>query len=372
MLDILDPYNYPFWILIISIFSLVTYVIGRPFSTYVKFVYPNAKFEAIGNPFIGEQELDSIIDNKDVISFKETINTLKDYNVQGEDIYSIQKSLDNTFIEVIEMMKQDSSKNLNEFFNTYLEKFDIYLIKNELKKIYTDRKSEIDIEKAILPKTKEFLVKIKEADKNDLPKILESFGFNKNLISILTDENVDLLTYDITLDKYILSRLSQVKVPYKCEEAKKGYINVLIDTINIKNILRAKQLGFDIDFCKNLFIGEGTEIAKWKFEELSEVEQVSQVVSALEGTSYFEYLKDSIEEYNKEKSVQVFETALDRNLLKLVKDISVKNYTTLGPTIRFLISKEFEIKNLKIIVKGIYEKISSDVIKKLLVWEVGA
>jgi vacuolar-type H+-ATPase subunit C/Vma6 len=43
---------------------------------------------------------------------------------------------------------------------------------------------------------------------------------------------------------------------------------------------------------------------------------------------------------------------------------------TIGPTFRYIISKEFEIKNLKIITKGIGEEISSDIIKPLLIREV--
>jgi vacuolar-type H+-ATPase subunit C/Vma6 len=58
--------------------------------------------------------------------------------------------------------------------------------------------------------------------------------------------------------------------------------------------------------------------------------------------------------------------------LKFAKDISLQNYVNIGPTIRFLISKEFEIRNLKIISKGIEEKIHSDIIKNYLVTEIGS
>jgi vacuolar-type H+-ATPase subunit C/Vma6 len=50
-------------------------------------------------------------------------------------------------------------------------------------------------------------------------------------------------------------------------------------------------------------------------------------------------------------------------------NISTQNYVTIGPTIRFLVSKEYEIKNLKIIAKGIDENLSSDLIKKLIITE---
>ena len=67
--------------------------------------------------------------------------------------------------------------------------------------------------------------------------------------------------------------------------------------------------------------------------------------------------------------MQVLETSLDCLLLKLVSDISTQNYVTIGPTIRFLVSKEFEIRNLKIITKGISESIPPDIIKSFLVME---
>jgi len=369
---ILDPDNALFWVLIISILAGAVIVISRPFSTYVKFVYPNAKFEAMGNPFIGDKELESIIDSKDLISFKETINTLKDYNISGEDTYSMQKSLDDTFITTVEMMKKDSSKKMQKFYDVYLEKFDMHLIKNVLKRKLEDRKIEKnDFDQAGLPITKELLNKISGCEKEDLPSVLREFGFEDFVIDGVSGETVDYLKIDTAIDRHFIYKLKQVKVPYKCEPGKQKFVKTMLDLVNIKNVLRAKQFGYDPESCKKLFIGEGREIASWKYDEISEVDSVSQVISALEGTSYFDVLKNSIEIYNKDESVQVLETSLDSLFLKLVGDISTQNYVTIGPTIRFLVSKEFEIRNLKIIAKGISENLSPDNIKGFLVMEAG-
>ncbi|HDM67099.1 MAG TPA: V-type ATP synthase subunit C, partial [Thermoplasmatales archaeon] len=51
------------------------------------------------------------------------------------------------------------------------------------------------------------------------------------------------------------------------------------------------------------------------------------------------------------------------------RDISTSNYTTIGPTIRFLVSKEIEIRNLRIIAKGIGEQLPLENIKPLLIVE---
>ena len=200
----------------------------------------------------------------------------------------------------------------------------------------------------------------------------KNYGFEKDVIDAVIEENYDILKIDTAIEKYVINKFKNTKVPYKCESAKQKFVGTLIDTITIKNILRAKQLGYDKDECKKLFIGEGQEIAPWKFKEISEQDSVSHVISSLEGTSYFDSLKNVIEEYNSSKSVQVLENTLDSNLLKLVENISTKNYVTIGPTIRYIVSKEFEIENLKIVAKGISEGLSSETFKSYLVKEVAS
>jgi V/A-type H+-transporting ATPase subunit C len=332
------------------------------------FAYPNAKFEAIGNPFITEKELSRVIDTSTLTAFKDTLNASKNYDLSGDTTFEIQQSLDDNFIKTIEMMQKDSSKKMNDFFNTYLEKLDIYLIKNTIKNKLENKKiDEKIIEKAILSTTKTLLQKIIDAEKSNISVVIKNYGFKKDVIEAVSEETIDFLKIDTAIDKYVIKKFKEIKVPYKCENAKQIFINTLIDTITIKNILRAKQLGYVEESCKKLFLGEGQEIAPWKFKEITEADSVPHVISSLEGTSYFDALKNIIEDYTKDKSVQVLENALDSNLLKLVENISTKNYVTIGPTIRFIVSKEFEIENLKIIVKGINENLSSDIIKHFLV-----
>lgn len=371
MLDVIfDPNNYPFWIIVTAVIIGIFAAILRPFSTYVAFVYSNAKFEAIGNPFIAEKELNRMLDSKNISELKDTLNALKDYNITGDNIYDIQKSLDENFIKTIEMMEKDSSKKMKDFYKAYIKKVDSYLIKNTIKnKLDNQKIKENIIDQSVLPETKETLLKIIDPEKQNLPDILKMYGFGEEIIDIIKEEKIDYIRLDTAIDKHVIGQIKKVKVPYKCEQAKQRFVNSITDIFNIKNVLRAKQLGYDNDSIKKLLIGEGQEIADWKLKEISEVESVPQVISSLEGTSYYNPLKNAIEEYDEKGSVQILENALDGHLLKLVREISTQNFVTIGPTFRYIISKEFEIKNLKIITKGIGEEISSDIIKPLLIRE---
>ena len=370
---IFDPYNYPFWVLVIAIIAGVIVAISRPFSTYVMFAYPNAKFEAIGNPFVTERELSRVADSRDLSGFKDALNASKDYDLSGDNTYEIQQSLDDNLIQAIEMMQKDSSKKMNDFFNTYIGKLDIYLIKNAIKNKLEDKKiDEKTIDKAILPNTKTLLQEIKDSEKQNMPELLKNYGFEKEVLEVFSEENIDYLKLDTAIDKHIIDKIKQVKVPYKCDKAKQRFANNIIDITNVKNVLRAKQLGYEEESIKKLFLGEGQEIAPWKLKEISEADSVPQVISSLEGTSCYDALKNAIEDYDKEGSVQVLENALDSHFLTLMENISTQNYVTIGPTIRFIVSKEYEIKNLKIIAKGVGERLSSDIIKSLLIKEAGA
>jgi len=337
----------------------------------MKFVYPNAKFEAIGNPFLTEKEVNHLLENKELGLFKEMLNTSKDYKVAGEDIISLQNSLEDQFIQTIEMMRRDSPKKLNAFYDTYLEKIDIIIIRNKMKTILLGTQKNIDIEKTNLPHTQELLRKLSNATKETLPQILESYGFEKDLIEAIVTEPLDLLAVDTALDKHAIKNLTQVKVPYKCEHAKQRFVHRMTDIMTIKQILRAKQLGYDSLTCKKLFLGVGAEIAQWRFQEMTETEQIADVISALDGTSYFPVLNDALRVYTTEGSIQVFENALDRYFLKIIRDVSLENYITLGPTLRFLVSKEFEIQNLKVIAKGISDQLPADFTKQFIIMEAG-
>jgi len=370
---IMDPYSYPFWILVITIIAGAIAVISRPFSSYMKFVYPNAKFEAIGNPYIKDKELNSVIETGNLDSFKEKLNSSKDYDIKGETTKDIQNSLDKNFIENIQMMKKDSSKKMHNFFDTYLEKNDFYLIKKELKnKIVNNKVKDENIEKNIFKHNKKLLLEIKDKNLDQIVNILTSYGFSDDIKKIISEENIDFLEIDNLIDKYYIEKLRNTKVPYKCEKTKKRFIQIFIDLNNLKNVLRAKQMEYKKEEIMKLFLGEGLEIAKWKFEEMADSDSVSQAISSIEGTSYYNGLKNVIDMYNKEQSVQILENGLDSIYLKHIKNISQENYITIGPTIRFLISKEFEIRNLKVISKGISENINKDQIKELIVTEASS
>jgi len=365
-----DPSGLPFWIMIGSILAIVVAWLMRPLLLFAKFVYPNAKFEAMGNPFVSEKNISALVESKSLDSFIEQLNAAnKDYSVNGDSAVEVQRSLDDSFVATVEMMKKDSSPKMHPFFDVYLESLDVAVLKIELKKVLLNRAKEISSESAILSKTKNFLESLKIAESENIAEIVKRFGLSEEVVLALEKGRDGLEDLDVGLDRFRVDLIRSVKMPYKCDQPRMLLADMLSDMLNIRSILRGKQLGLSAEQAMKNRVGSGREFADWKLDELCRLESVPQVVAALEGSSWYVGLRDAMDQYNSQGSVQVFEDALDKMYLRHIHELGVQNYLGVGPTFRFLVGREFETRNLKIIAKGVFEGLSADRMKKLLVLE---
>jgi V/A-type H+-transporting ATPase subunit C len=102
---------------------------------------------------------------------------------------------------------------------------------------------------------------------------------------------------------------------------------------------------------------------------MCEASDVPELASELEGTKYFPVIKDLIGNYEKNRDVSPLEIALDKYLLRLVVEIAIQHTTTAGPTIRYMVSREYETRNLKTILHGLSEGLDYKRIMPLVVIE---
>jgi V/A-type H+-transporting ATPase subunit C len=367
---LLEPNNPIFWIFIAIIILVSIMIVWWPFNIYVKFSYINARLEALGNPFLNDKELNRMIESKNIIEFRDTLNNIKDYNITGDNSEEIQKSLDINYIKNLEQLKKESSKYIENFIDIFYEKIDLEFLKKLIKsKMRNENIEKFTLDDINIEKIKKLSKEIIEIDNEKINDVLMKYNYDVDIKYIQLSNELDYILLDNKFDRYLIKKLKDIKIPKKCSPGKLDFVNFMTDIENIKNILRAKNQGYDEKICYSLYLGDGKEISDWKYKELSQCDDVNQIIISLEGTSYYPKLKDSIEIYNQNNSTQIFEHALDEHYLKILKEISIQNYVHIGPILRFLISKKYEIMNLKIISKGIDEGINSNIIKNLLIRE---
>ncbi|MCD6171535.1 MAG: V-type ATPase subunit [Thermoplasmata archaeon] len=315
--------------------------IGIPFITS-KFSYSNAKFSAIPNTFIKEKEISRLLESGSIEDFKNNVVS-RDFILKGENADELQKSIDESLIKIIKMARDDSPKKVKEFYNAYIKKIDSYTIKNAVRAIIEGKEIENN---AFLEKTKEMINKIKMAEKEEINLIFKEYGWN-------IDINKPIEEVERDIEKQAVKFLIEVKLPSSCIKARDRFAKTLIDLLNLKAILRGKYYDLPI-----YLYGEGWELPIWKLQELMKIDSISEIVSILEGTSYFSCLRNAIADFERE-GVIAFERALDKHLLKVSREIANENPLALGPGIRFIFEKEMEARNLKIVAKAIEENMPS-------------
>lgn len=365
MFEFLDMYTV--WPVAVVLLGVVTSVMAWKVMPYVRFAYPTARVQALGNPFVREKELNQLLESGSIKSFKSILNSSRDYNVEGLTAAEVQRSLDEHFVRFVRMVQKDGPRKLQSFYDAYLQMLDGVLVKVALKSKILGK--EVFFGSTFFPETRRILEAVGSASLDELVSVLEDLGFDEEVITVLKDGERGLIGVDAAVDKVFLRRIMFVKVPREAKEVRDEFVSRLVDVKNIKNVLRAKYLGYSAEDCEKFFVGEGREVAEWRFKEMVKLSSVSEVVSSLEGTFYFSFLKKELDKYGEKKGVQPLENALDKSLLKVVENLSIKNFPLFGPLLRFIMVKEFEIRNLKTVVKGVEEGFGVERIKPLLILE---
>jgi V/A-type H+-transporting ATPase subunit C len=154
----------------------------------------------------------------------------------------------------------------------------------------------------------------------------------------------NLFHLEALLDKIFWEDLLAKVLKMKGMREFRDFIEVRAQAHNLKMILRAKKEGLSLEEVSPFLIPEFslTHEITTAFDE----EELSGLISLLEGTIYYEPLLSAQPEYERTDSVFSFEAALDSLLSKKAEDIRKKKPFGPGPLIGFIVSKEAEVNGL--------------------------
>lgn len=318
-----------------------------------QFSYPNAKFSAIENKFLKEKELTKLLECKNLEELKNNVIS-RDFIIEGENVKEMQESIEKSLIKLLLMAKNDSPKKVRDFYDAYMEKIDAEKLKRAIRSLLEEKEIE---EKAYSQKIKNIIEKLKKADREQAELILKEYGYEIDF-----EKSVEEIEKEI--DKKAIERLLLAELPKNCRKARDKFVGILIDILNLKTIFRGKYYGMDIE---KILLDGGWEISEWQIKELLKLTSIPEIISTLEGASYFASLRQAITDFEKE-GVIALERALDKHLLKVANEIANEFTLNIGPGIRFIVEKEFEARNLMAIVKAVGEGMQEEA-KKVLVME---
>ncbi len=358
----------------IAIFMVIIIYLVKYLSDTAPFAYVNARVRSMEARLLDEHKFNELIEAGGISEF---IGFLEDteygeYIQNKENILNVEKALNSHLTKVYQSLAEMSPAKSKKILKLFEKKFDVQNIKILLRAKYFGLSAEETFD-LLIPLGTIPLNKLKElCETKTVEEViggLEGTEYSKILSNELStyDQNKQISIFEVSLDKYVIKKLwDSVGIEGKEEDLFKEFVGSIVDIENLKIILKGKADKLPSDVVMSYVTDNGYELAHWKLKELADADSIETVIGALEDTSYAPIINEKLDEYESTKSVFVFEKALDNYIYETGKKLSRRQPFGVGPIIGLIVSKEQEIKKLKIITKGKLENLNPSQIRELL------
>ena len=175
-------------------------------------------------------------------------------------------------------------------------------------------------------------------------------------------ETNNLFFLESLLDKAFWEDLWLKVLNLRSSKGFREFLEVCVETHNLKIILRAKQDDLLREEIQPCLIPECKILDELlvAFDE----EDIAGLLPLLEGTPYFESLASCQPEHESTGSIMAFEEVLDGAVLAKGEDTRKKRPFGPGPLIGFLVSKETEVRNLLALARSTEVELSREEVRE--------
>lgn len=169
------------------------------------------------------------------------------------------------------------------------------------------------------------------------------------------EKGVDPRKIDCIVDKKAYEY--KLKAAKKCGKTAKEYFERKIDFANVGSFFRCRKLHLPVDFFKEGFI-DGGKVSVEKYEKIYDL-PLDALCELYKGTHAEREVLSLVESGN----IVAFEKESDDALLKIWKD-EASDMFSVAPIVSYYLTKKTELKNVKLIVAGIKNKVPEKTIKE--------
>lgn len=322
-----------------------------------KFIRPSITTRVYEKNLLTSENLKRLIDTDDL---KEALKSLNDTKYgqylqkldRPEDYEKVlSKMLLNSYKD---MIKISPDKNLVKYLE---EKYNFHNLKVLVKELIQDE----DYKSIYIDIGKIDLVNIKRNLKEDIKTKDEYLAYAKKALDIYK-ENKDPQDIDLSLDKDFYEKLLEDAKKLDYESLIK-FTKERIDLTNLKALLRIKGQGQSIDLLEKALI-DGGNIEKNLFRDSLNAEK-SSYPNLFFKEKIYSQVKEALEESDLNKTMQKIEKIIDNHLMNFAKESKKVSY---GPEVimGYLISREMEVKNLRIILTAKLNSLSREFMEERL------
>ncbi len=329
-----------------------------------QFSYHNARLSTMGNPYITREEVLPLLDIRDPNSIMK--------NIQGDlsfpdGISSFRESdriLMASFHRSIDSMRNGSPKAVQPLVRSFLNMWEVEELKR-LMRLVGKREDPLFPVGFLDPGLETQFLRSK--DLSQAVEILEGQKVGKAISQLVKGSDVDIEEVDTVLDRYVIDNFFDIDgLPMSCRKGSLAIAHLLADRYNIQLIIRAKLSKWSREDVMSHLYTKGGTIGTSLLDQMVESSTLREAISVMNGTHMEQFFKDSME-----KGPAAVEAALERMLLEGSIGLSHSYGSNIGPTIRYLVSQEMELKNIRTIIQGSFAGWDKDRIKSGLILEGG-
>lgn len=329
-----------------------------------QFSYHNARVSTIGNPYVTKDEILPLLD---MDSPGDIMKSLRGDMAISEEAGSFQE-IDSALISVlhdsITGMISETPATVRPIVSSFVRKYEGEEIKRLLRMIglrsepmYPVGSVNSDLEISILKST-------------GIPQaleVLENHPIGICIKKAIGGDDISLRRIDMVIDSHVLDNfLNTVDMPRYCRRGASALADIITDRFNIAIVFQGKAFGLEKDTIMGMLNTRGGTIGQPTLEQMVDSSSVKDAVSVLSGTHLERFLKEQAD-----RGVTRLEVSLDRMLLEGSIGLSASFSSNVGPTIRYLISREMEIKNLRTVFRSAYSRWSKEKAREFLVLQEG-
>ena len=281
---------------------------------------------------------------------------------------AIEANLAATFSKLIRI----SSNEVSMLIEVYLGRWDLRNIKALMRAKHSKIPLE-DTKRALIPCGNISGSLVEELFKTNTVEDLLELAKKKNYI-IGADEAIKaynakgLCNAENVLDKaYYSDLLSHAENMPKQGKIIRAFIETEIDIRNLKLIFRLKREGFKKEDILKHILYPGAHLGKTELSMLAATPSVDELCIAIKKTHYGRILEESIKKYKDAGSMSPIQTALDKCWLAKADRMLHQHPLSINPILGFMLSKEIEYKNIRLIAHVHAFNLPEDVITENLI-----
>lgn len=293
----------------------------------------------------------------------------------------IEAALNENYAKTFKKLINSSQGEIKQLLLAISKKFEAANIKTILRAVA----GKIDLEEALM-----HIMPIGTLDRNKCRGLLTEAKTIEDIINSLAElgyasiikkafgkhvYSSSLLSLEVALDKAVYEGILEAVENLKGldKDIARSILGIEIDSINIKVILRGKNMGFTQNQLKDFLIPP-SPVTKNVIEEMINAPDLKSTVKcllkAIEATKN-PFYKGAFNQFfgGYGDSLEDFETLLDKAPLKasLILLKKYPHYYNIGFILAFLNLKWLEVRNLRCLIIGSKRKIPSDQIKKFMI-----